>query len=69
MVVISLLFVAKLNRRSERPKINKSLKKKIFEIFLIVPDTDTFPRDFSDLDMISPEWGDDLGKLDENMIK
>ena len=68
MVVISLLFVAKLNRRSERPKINKSLKKNI-RMFLIVPDTDTFPRDFSDLDMISPEWGDDLGKLDENMIK
>ena len=41
----------------------------ILMIINLFPDTDTFPRELDDLEMITPDWGEDLGRLDETMFK
>jgi len=41
----------------------------MFSLICVLPDTDTFPRELDDLEMITPDWGEDLGRLDETMFK
>jgi hypothetical protein len=44
---------------------NDNFWKKIF----LFSDTDTFARGLEDLEMLSENWEEDLGRLDDNMIK